>query len=65
MNRLNEDILRHIVFYLSPETLERVNAVNFVFFEAWMKSRYESLTFYKNDQVTERLLGHLGYVTGC
>lgn len=54
--RLNDDILRHIVSYLSPETLTRVNAANFVFFDAWMKSRYESLTLMRSDK---RLLVHL------
>lgn len=61
--QLNEDILRHIIPYLSPETLNKANAANWVFFDAWMKSRYESLTLVKNDETTKRLLAHLGYVT--
>ena len=56
MVQLNEDILRCIVSYLSPETLRKVNAANSVFFDAWMESRYESLTL-QNDK---RLLEHLG-----
>lgn len=60
MNQLNEDILRHILPYLSPETLDKVNAANYVFFDAWMKSRYESLTVKKNDNSTRRLLDHIG-----
>ena len=50
MNRLNEDILCYIVSYLPPETLRSVNAAHRVFFDAWMKIRYESLTFAKNDK---------------
>ena len=60
MGQLNEDVLRHIVSYLSPETLGAVNTANHVFFDAWMKSRYETLIFDKNDKKTERLLRHLG-----
>jgi len=56
MGQLNEDVLRHIVTYLSPETLDRVNVANSVFFDAWMKSRYESLILVKSDK---RLLAHL------
>ena len=56
MSQLNEDILRCIVSYLRPETLKKVNAANRVFFDAWMKTRYESLTFTKNDK---RLLDRL------
>ncbi|KAF8811244.1 hypothetical protein BYT27DRAFT_7231726 [Phlegmacium glaucopus] len=56
MSQLNEDILRHIIPYLSLETLDRINAAHHVFFDAWMKARYESLTFVTSN---ERLLAHL------
>ena len=56
MNRLDEDILPIIVSYLPSETLRNVNATNRFFFEAWMKARYKSLTFAKNDK---RLLNHV------
>ena len=56
MNKLNQDILHSIVSYLPPETLKNVNAAHPVFFKAWMKTRYESLTFTKNDkQLLDRL----------
>ena len=60
MNQLNEDILRYIVSYLPPETLKDVNAAHRFFFDAWMKTRYESLTFAKNDKL---LLDRLRYVS--
>lgn len=59
MAQLNEDVLRYIVSYLSPETLKEVNAANRVFFNEWMKSRYKSLTFTRNDE----LLDHLRYIS--
>ena len=56
MSQLDEDILHCIVPYLLPETLRSVNAAHRVFFDAWMKTRYESLTLGKNDK---RLLRRL------
>lgn len=56
MNKLDEDILCSIVSYLPPETLKNVKAAHSVFFKAWMKTRYESLTLTKNDK---RLLDRL------
>jgi hypothetical protein len=50
MNKLNDDILCYIVSYLQPEALKTVNAAHPVFFDAWMKTRYESLTFAKKDK---------------
>ena len=56
MSQLNDDILRYIVSYLPVETLKSVTAAHRVFFDAWMKTRYESLTFAKNDkQLLDRL----------
>jgi hypothetical protein len=57
MSELNEDILRYIVSYLPPEALKKANGANRVFYEAWMKFRYESLTLTNNDK---RLLQRLG-----
>ncbi|KAF4610071.1 hypothetical protein D9613_010465 [Agrocybe pediades] len=56
---LNEDILHHVVTYISSEELQRINSCNPVFYEAWMKSRYRSLTFVKRDKEMKRLLQHL------
>lgn len=56
MSQLNEDILRCIVPYLQPNTLRNANAAHRVFFDAWMKTRYESLIFTENDK---RLLNRL------
>lgn len=60
MNQLNEDILRYIVSYLPAETLKDANAAHRIFFDEWMKTRYESLTFEKNDKL---LLDRLRYVS--
>ena len=51
-----EDVLRYLVSYLPAETLRNVNAAHRVFFDEWMKTRYKSLTFAKNDkQLLDRL----------
>lgn len=57
MSQLNEDILRYIVSYLSPEALKKASAANRVFYEAWMKFRYGNLTLTNSDK---RLLHRLG-----
>jgi len=62
MPTLNEDILHHVVTFISSEELHRINSCNPVFYEAWMKSRYHSLTLVKRDKEMKRLLQHLRYV---
>ncbi|KDR70148.1 hypothetical protein GALMADRAFT_889202 [Galerina marginata CBS 339.88] len=56
---LNEDILRQIVYFISSETLASINSTHPVFYEAWMKSRYATLTLAKRDEEMKRLLAHL------
>ncbi|KAF8965430.1 hypothetical protein BDZ97DRAFT_1757265 [Flammula alnicola] len=59
MGALNEDILRHILEFVPVETLDKINSSNYVFYEAWMKSRYAMITLIKRDKEVKRLLAHL------
>ncbi|KAF8908193.1 hypothetical protein CPB84DRAFT_1767547 [Gymnopilus junonius] len=59
MRELNEDILRHVICFISSETLDRINSCHPVFYQEWMKSRYASLTLNKRDKEMKRLLAHL------
>lgn len=59
MPTLNEDVLRHIVDYISRETLNEINSANSVFFEAWMRVRFASIDITSRNKESKRLLAHL------
>ncbi|PPQ96701.1 hypothetical protein CVT26_010253 [Gymnopilus dilepis] len=59
MRELNEDVLRHVVRYISSDTLDRINSCHPIFYEEWMKARYATLVFSKRDKEMKRLFEHL------
>lgn len=62
MYSINDDVLRLILDFMSPEDVHRINSTNRVVYEESMKSRYECLEITKRDKPTKVLLAHLWYV---
>lgn len=62
MYPINDDVLRLILDFLSPEDVHRINSTNRVVYEKSMKARYERLEIIKKDKPTKALLTHLWYV---
>jgi hypothetical protein len=62
MYSINDDVLRRILDFMSPEDVHRINLTNRVVYEKSMKSRYECLEITKKDKPTKALLTHLWYV---
>jgi len=63
MYSIDNDVLRHILEFMSPEDVHRINLTNRVVYEESMKSRYECLEITKRDKPTKVLLTHLWYVS--
>jgi len=59
MYPINDDVLRLILDFLSPEDVHRINSTNRVVYEKSMKARYERLEIIKKDKPTKALLTHL------
>lgn len=63
MYAINDDVLRLILDFMSPEDIHRINSTNRVVYDRWMRSRYERLEITKRDKPTKLLLKHLWYVS--
>ncbi|KIM43505.1 hypothetical protein M413DRAFT_68711, partial [Hebeloma cylindrosporum] len=59
MYSINDDVLRLILDFMSPEDIHGINSTNRVVYEKSMKSRYELLEITKRDKPTKVLLTHL------